>query len=107
MNTRALDVDTDAEAEDLQWQTYCAVAKKLDIADLICTIAEEIAGDTDDHVLAHLIEAWLDDPEPDWSRPVFAPWQAEAVGKYVALIAAKAIDRALLRAMARHTDVAF
>jgi hypothetical protein len=50
------DIDHDAEAEETLWQHYCAVAKTLDVGELITAVCEQIRGEPGDTALSDLIE---------------------------------------------------
>jgi hypothetical protein len=100
-------IDHEAELEDLRWEHYCNTAKKLDAGEIVNLIADKIVGETAETPLSALVEGWLESPEPDWERPVVSPFMAERLGKYVASIAAKIIEREIDRAVERSRDVPF
>jgi hypothetical protein len=101
------DIDTQAEADEIEYQRLLDVASKLDLGDVLAVIGEEIAGENRDTALSDLLEDWTRNPEPDWDRPSVSVTTRELIGRHVVKLAAKIMGRHLDRAMARQADVAF
>lgn len=94
------DVDHAAEQQEGIWQHYCAVAKRLDVGELVHAVCEAIRGEPADTALSALLEEWLAWPQFDWQHPLIRPSQAEAVGRYVAGVAALVVEQAIEAALA-------
>ena len=97
-------IDDNAEVEDLRWEHYCNVAKRIDPADIIDRIAEEIQGESEETPISALVEGWLEAPEPDWSRPTLSAYLAERIGRHVAAVAAKIIEAEIDKAVEQSFD---
>jgi hypothetical protein len=95
------DIDHDAEQREGVWQHYCAVAKTLDVGELIAAVCEQLRGEPGNTPLSDLIAAWLQMPQFDWQRPLITPLQADAVGRYVAGVVSVVIAQAIAQALAR------
>jgi hypothetical protein len=93
--------DIDHEAEETLWQHYCAVAKTLDVGELVTTVCEQIRGEPGDTALSDLLEEWLQMPQWDWQHPLITPMQAERVGRFVTGVCARVVERAIAQALAR------
>jgi hypothetical protein len=89
--------DDEAAPEDQAYQAVLAKAQRLDLADLVARVGEQLAGKAEDSPLYHLAEAWAANPLPDWERPTLSPWQAEGIGKWLAIQLARLMGQALSR----------
>lgn len=95
------DTDAQAEADERLWQHYCAVAKRLDVGELLIAISDQLRGESGDTPLAALLEEWLAWPQFDWAHPLITPMQAESVGRYVTGVVAEVLQQAIATALAR------
>jgi hypothetical protein len=89
------DAADEADPQDQAYQAVLAKAQRLDLADLVAQVGEQLAGKAEDSPLYHLAEAWAANPLPDWERPTLSPWQAEAIGKWLAIQLARLMGQAL------------
>jgi hypothetical protein len=96
MHLQAPDIDHQAEARARLWESYCAVAKRLDPADLIAIVCEQLQRSTDTP-LGTLIEDWLFQPEFDWAHPLLPPSMCEQLGRDIATVVSRAIQAAFER----------
>lgn len=98
------DIDHEGEAEDISWEHYRHAARHLDAGELIERTLEQLRAESADTSLNTLIEGWMAEPEWDWDRIALTPMFLEALGKYVAVTAAKVVGRAIEDAVARNVD---
>jgi hypothetical protein len=94
-------IDHQAEADERLWQHYCAVAKRLDVGELLAAVCEQLRGEPGPTPLSTLVEEWLAWPQFDWAHPLVTPATCERLGRYVAGVAALVVERAIATALSR------
>jgi hypothetical protein len=95
------DIDQQAEADERLWADYCAVAQRLDVGELIATVCAQLQGESGNTPLSALLEEWRAWPQFDWAHPLVRPSTCEALGRYVAGVAAQVVEHAIAQALAR------
>jgi hypothetical protein len=95
------DIDEEGERYERLWVHYCQIARSLDAGELMAAVCDRMRGESGDTPLAALIEEWLTWPQFDWAHPLVPPSRCEALGKYIAGVAAQVVEQAIERALAR------
>jgi hypothetical protein len=95
------DTDHAAEADERLWQHYCAVAQRLDVGALIAAVCDQVRGESAETPLAQLLEEWRAWPQFDWQHPLVRPSTCEALGRWLAGLAAQVIEQAITQALQR------
>jgi hypothetical protein len=77
------------------------VAQRLDVGALIAAVCDQLRGESGETPLAQLLEEWRAWPQFDWQHPLVRPSTCEALGRWLAGLAAQVIEQAITQALQR------
>jgi len=95
------DIDHEAEQQDTLWQHYCAVARQLDVGEVIAAVCQDIAGEPGETPLSTFIDTQLALPQYDPWHPLVTPTECERLGRWLAGLVCAQIHRHVGVAMSR------